>query len=436
MKQLFRGGIVVSGDGMKQLDVLVKGEKILAMGENLAFRDVEEIDVTGKLLFPGFVDSHIHMEQEALEILTKGDIETGTKAEIAGGTTCIIDYAVQEPGKSLAEVLEKRSQNVDEKVRCDYALHLVLTEWNADVSEELEKIMAEGVHSLRLYMPEDITKLDDKDIYKMLARVKELGGIAGFQCENRGIIQARRDETARDGGTGGEVSDYLYARPVLAEAEMIGRILKIAGCVDTPVIIMNLSTKAGYEEIRRARKEGQTVYVEIGMPYLLFDDEKYTLEEEEAVKYITVPPLRSKEDREFLWKMLENDEIQVAASNYGRFPGGGERPAMMYHLGVGQGKITAEQLCRYLSENPAKLYHIYPQKGALAPGSDADIVVWNPDEEWKVSAASQQSAPDFNPYDGMELRGRAEQVYLRGALVAEAGQIKEAYSGRYVKAGR
>ncbi|MGF0031814.1 dihydropyrimidinase [Bariatricus sp. SGI.154] len=455
MKRLFRGGTVVSGDGLKKLDVLVKGEKILAMGEKLAFRDVEVIDVRGKLLLPGFVDSHIHMDQEVSGILTADGMETGTKAELAGGTTCVVDYAVQESGKSLEEVVNHRRMMTEGKVSCDYALHLVLTEWNEEISEELGHIVEEGIHSFRLYMPEDTMTLDDQSIYEMLARVKELGGIAGFQCENRGIIAARMEEVAREKGSRTLISDYPYARPVWAEVETIGRILKIARCVDTPVVIVNLSSKEGYEEIRRARESGQTVYVETSMPYLFMDESKYILENQEAVRYLTVPPLRGEEDRETLWKALKEDTVQAVASDHWGFtdsqkaegaedfagmtygmPGAEERPALMHYKGVGEGMITMEQMCKLLSENPARLCHLYPQKGAIAPGSDADIVVWNPETEWKVEAEKQQSACGYSLYEGTKLKGRAEQVYLRGNLVAEDGQIREAYAGQYIEAGR
>ena len=261
MKLLFKGGTVVSGDGMKKLDLLVKGEKILAAGEDLEFRDARIVDVRGKLLFPGFIDAHTHMALEVSSTVTADKFETGTKAELAGGTTCIVDYATQYQGESLREALNNWHKKADGQSSCDYAFHLALTDWNEEISRELEEIVRKETCSFKLYMTYD-TMVDDETMYEILSRLKELGGIAGVHCENNGIIQARLKEVEKTKGERTNVADYPWTRPKEAEAEAIGRLLKIAKCVDTPVIVVHLSTAAGYREILRAREEGQTVYIE------------------------------------------------------------------------------------------------------------------------------------------------------------------------------
>lgn len=453
MKRLFRGGTVVSGDGLKKMDVLVKGEKILAMGEDLKFKDAEIVDVTGKLLFPGFIDPHTHMDLEVSGTVTADGFDTGTKAEIAGGTTCIIDFATQNKGESLSFALQHWHEKASCKASCDYAFHLALSDWKDEICEELEAVAAGGIHSFKLYMTYDAMMVDDKSMYEVLLRLKELGGIAGVHCENHGIIGARLDETLRNKGSRKNVADYPDTRPALAEAEAIGRLLKIARCVDTPVIIVHLSSKEGYEEIRRARDAGQTVYVETCPQYLLLDRSRYELEGQEARKYMIAPPLRNQEDQEVLWNALKEGTIQTIGTDHCSFtaqqkemgaedfsktpcgmPGAQERPALIYHFGVNEGRITLEQMCSYLAENPAKLYHLYPRKGAILPGSDADIVVWDSETAWTLAAENQQSASGFCPMEGTQVKGRAEQVYLRGTLVAENGEIKEAYQGTHVKA--
>ncbi len=453
MKLLFKGGTVVSSDGMKKLDILVNGEKILEVGEELELGDARIIDVRGKLLFPGFIDAHTHMALEVSNTITADRFGTGTKAELAGGTTCIVDYATQYRGESLRQALDNWHKKADGQSSCDYAFHLALTDWNEEISRELEEIVQKETCSFKLYMTYD-TMVDDETMYAILSRLKELGGIAGVHCENNGIIQARLKELEESKGKRTDVSDYPWTRPKEAEAEAVGRLLKIAKCVDTPVIVVHLSTAAGYREILKAREEGQTVYIETCPQYLLMDESKYSLPAEEARHYMIAPPLRRKKNQDILWQALSEGRIQTIATDHCSFtkeqkmagandfsktpcgmPGAEERPALIWQFGVNEDRITAEQMCIYLAENPAKLYKLYPRKGALMPGSDADIVVWNPDTEWTMTAESQQSACDYCPMEGTKIRGRAEQVYLRGRLAAENGEVLEENDGVYVRHG-
>lgn len=453
MKRLFKGGTIVSGEGMKKLDLLVKGEKILAVGEDLDFPDAEVTDVRGKLLFPGFIDAHTHMALEVSGTVTADKFDTGTKAELAGGTTCIIDYATQYPGESLRQGLDNWHKKADGHSSCDYAFHLAVTDWNEEISRELEEITKKETMSFKLYMTYD-TRVDDEAMYEILARLKELGGIAGVHCENHGIIQARLKEVEKAKGDRTDVSDYPWTRPKEAEAEAVDRLLKIARCVDTPVIVVHLSTAAGYREILRAREAGQTVYVETCPQYLVMDEDKYSLPAEEARRYMIAPPLRRKKNQEVLWQALREGRIQTIATDHCSFtqeqkdagaedfsktpcgmPGAEERPALIWQFGVKEKRITPEQMCLYLAENPARLYRLYPWKGALVPGADADIVVWDPHTEWTLTAESQQSACDYCPMEGTKIHGRAEQVYLRGTLAAENGKILVENAGTYIRHG-
>lgn len=453
MKRLFKGGTVVSGEEMKKADILVKGEKIAAVGENLECDDTEIVDVTGKLLFPGFIDAHTHMALEVCDTRTADGFDTGTKAELAGGTTCIVDYATQYPGETLREGLENWHKKADGKASCDYAFHIAITDWNEQISRELREIVEKETMSFKLYMTYD-TMVDDKTMYEILSRLKELGGIAGVHCENNGIIQARLKQLERDKGHRKDVADYPWTRPKEAEAEAVHRLLSIAKCVDTPIIVVHLSTAAGYREILRAREAGQTVYVETCPQYLVMDEERYALPPEEARLYMIAPPLRKKRNQDVLWQALKEGRIQTIATDHCSFtraqkaagasdfsrtpcgmPGAEERPALMWQFGVNGGIITPEQMCLYLSENPARLYHLYPWKGALISGADADIVVWDPDVSWTLHAETQQSACDYCPMEGTAVRGRAEQVYLRGMLAAENGKIVAENAGVYVRHG-
>lgn len=454
MKRLFCKGTVISAAKAKKADVLTEDGVIVKVGENIEAADAEIVDVTGKYLFPGFIDGHTHMDLEVSGTVTADGFETGTKAELAGGTTCIVDFATQNKGESLAFALEHWHQKADGRSSCDYAFHLALSDWNEAVKEELKSVVASGIRSFKLYTTYDAMVVDDKAIYEILTCLKKLGGIAGIHCENRGIIDARLAEVLKEKGSRKNVADYPGTRPALAEAEAISRILKIAKCVDTPVIIVHLSSKEGYEEICRAREHGQTVYVETCPQYLLMDEQRYMGDDNaENRKYMIAPPLRTKEDNEVLWRALSKNQIYTVATDHCSFtaaqknmgaddfsktpcgmPGAEERPALIYHFGVGQGRITPEQMCAFLAENPAKLYGLYPKKGVIAEGSDADIVVWDPKTEWTLSAKSQQSASDYSPLEGTKLMGRAEQVYLRGTLAAQNGKIVTTRLGKYVTA--
>ena len=454
MKRLFKGGTVVSGEGLKQLDILVKGEKILAVGEDLEFKDAQIEDVRGKYLFPGFIDAHTHMALEVSNTITADKFETGTKAEISGGTTCIVDFATQNKGETLHEALDNWHKKADGRSSCDYAFHLAISDWNDSISEELGRVVEKGISSFKLYMTYDNMVVDDKTMYEILTRLKELGGIAGVHCENRGIIDARLEEVLKKKGNRKDVSDYPGTRPAAAEAEAVNRLLKIAKCVDTPVIVVHLSSEEGYREIERAREDGQTVYVETCPQYLVMDESKYSLPDGEGRKYMIAPPLRGKKDQKGLWEALSEGRIQTICTDHCSFnleqksmgeedfsktpcgmPGGEERPALIWQFGVNKGRLTLEQMCKYLSENPAKLYKLYPQKGTLSPGSDADIVVWDPDNEWVLSKETQQSDIDYCPMEGTQIRGRAEKVFLRGRLIAENGEIKEENAGQYIRHG-
>ena len=418
-KLLFRGGMVISGSSSEKLDVLVEGEKIGAVGKDLEADGAEVVDVSGSYLFPGFIDGHTHMDLEVSDTVTIDGFDSGTKAELSGGTTCIVDFATQNRGEGLKYALDRWHEKADGRASCDYAFHLALSHWNEEVSRELEEVVSGGIRSFKLYTTYDGMVVDDKTIYEIFTRLKELGGIAGVHCENKGIIDARLKEVMDRKGNRRSVSDYPWTRPALAEAEAVSRILKIAACVEIPVIIVHLSSREGYEEICRARKRGQQVFVETCPQYLLMDKSRYDLPDHEARKYMIAPPLREKEDQKVLWEALAEGNIQTIATDHCSFttsqkrageedfsktpcgmPGAEERPGLVYQFGVRQGKITLEQMCGYLSENPAKLYGLYPAKGVIAAGSDGDIVVWDPNKEWTLSAKSQQSRSDYVPWKG------------------------------------
>lgn len=454
MKYLLKNGTVVTGEKSEQLDILVEGEKIVQVGKNLPSKDAQEIDVSGKLLFPGFIDGHTHFDLEVAGTVTADDFETGTKAAILGGTTFVIDYASQDKGgHTLKEGLDKWHKKADDKCSCDYSFHMSIVEWNEETQREIQDMINEGITSFKLYMTYPAMIVDDGDLYKIIKKLNEYGCFAGVHCENAGAIDALIAEAKKEGRLGPE--NHPLVRPDIMEAEAVHRLLVIADAADAPVMVVHLTNRKAFEEVMRARMNGQKVYAETCPQYLLLDDSVYLKPDFEGAKYVCAPPIRKKADQDCLWKALANDQIQTVATDQcsftmeqkalgkddftkipGGLPGVQTRGTLLYTYGVRTGRITQEQMCRLLSENAAKLYGVYPNKGVIREGSDADIVVFDPEKENVISAKTHLYHTDNNPYEGFKLHGDIDSVYLRGAHVVQDGKVILEKTGKYIKRGK
>ena len=451
MKYLLKNGTVVSGTGTKKADILIEGEKIAAVGENLPAEGAEVLDLKGKLLFPGFIDGHTHFDLEVAGTVTADDFETGTKAAILGGTTLVIDYASQDKGgHTLKEGLEKWRQKADGKCSCDYSFHMSIVEWNEETEREVQDMIDEGITSFKLYMTYPAMMVDDCDMYKILKKLVDCGCFAGVHCENAGVIDALIAEAKKEGRLGPE--NHPLVRPDTLEAEAVHRLLVIAKEAGAPVMVVHLTNRKAYEEILRARAGGQTVYAETCPQYLLLDDSVYSQPDFRGAVYVCAPPIRKKEDQECLWNALKKGEIQTVATDQcsftleqkalgkddftkipGGLPGVQTRGTLLYTYGVKAGRITPEQMCSLLSENAAKLYGVYPRKGALLPGSDADIVVLDPEKESVISAKTHAYNTDNNPFEGFKLGCGIDKVFLRGHLAVENGELKQEKLGGFIR---
>lgn len=454
MKYLLKNGMVVSGSGTKKADILLDGEKIAKIAPGLTEPDAEEIDVEGKLLFPGFIDGHTHFDLEVAGTVTADDFESGTKAAILGGTTFVIDFASQEKGgHTLKEGLSKWHKKADGKCSCDYSFHMSIVEWNNEIEKEIQDMIREGITSFKLYMTYPAMMVNDGDLYKILKKLNEYDCFVGVHCENADVIDARIEEARKEGRLGPE--NHPLVRPDTMEAEAVHRLLVIAKEANAPVMVVHLTNKRAYEEIVHARKNGQKVYAETCPQYLLLDDSAYSKPDFQGAIYVCAPPLRKKEDQECLWKALAEEEIQTVATDQcsftlaqkamgkndftkipGGLPGVQTRGTLLYTYGVRRGKITLEQMCKLLSENPAKLYGVYPQKGILAEGSDGDIVVFDPKKESVISAKTHGYHTDNNPFEGFALHGGIDKVFLRGTPVVEDGVIVKEKLGTYIRRGK
>jgi dihydropyrimidinase len=457
MRQIIKGGTVVTGSASFPADVLIEGEKIMAVGaaeeiEKLAGAGAETVDASGCLLFPGFIDAHTHFDLHVAGTVTADDFATGTRAALRGGTTSVIDFGTQYPGESLAEGLKNWHEKADGKCSCDYGFHMSISEWTPEVCREVADMMEEGVTTFKLYMTYD-TQVDDKTIFQILKRLKEVGGITGVHCENSGMIAALQEEAKKNGRVG--VENHPLTRPAAAEAEAIDRLLRLAEVADVPVIVVHLTCKEGYDVVMSARRRGQKVYAETCPQYLLMDDSLYALPGMEGAKYVCAPPLRKKEDQECLWNALEDGTIQTVSTDHcsftteqkalgkddftkipGGMPGVETRGTLLYTYGVGEGRISKETMCRVLSENPAKLYGMYPQKGVIAPGSDADIVVMRTGIRDVITAEDQLQNVDYAPFEGTEVTARIERVFLRGTQAVQNGNVVTEGLGQFLKRGK
>ncbi len=453
MKILFKGGTVVNASGTQRADVLLDGEKIIEVGQNLSCPEAKIVDVEGKLLFPGFIDAHTHFDLDVCNTTTADDFYTGGRSALRGGTTMVIDFACPNKGESLQYGLELWHKKAAGKTACDYGFHMTIDDWNEGIIEEIPKMFQQGISSFKMYMTYPAMMIGDEDMFKALQKMKELGGIAGVHCENAGVIDALIAQKK----TAGELSPAAHpqCRPSLLEAEAVGRLLKMAAVADVPVVIVHLSSEDGLKEVRAARARGQKVYVETCPHYLLMEDSLYSKPDFEGAKYICAPPLRKKRDNEALWEAIAQGEVQTVSTDHcsftlkqkdagrddftkipGGMPGVETRGVLLYTFGVKAEKISAEKMAEVLSEAPAKLYGVYPRKGHIAPGADADIVVYDPEGESLITAKDQVANVDYAPYEGTVLSGHIAQVWLRGKLSVEEGKLLGVPEGQYIPRGK
>lgn len=450
MRYLIKNGTVVYSKGSYTADILIEDEKILQVAKTIDTSDARVIDASGKYIFPGFIDTHTHFDLDAGEFHTADDFYTGTKAAIAGGTTSILDFTTQEKGQSLKEALDVWHGLADGKSSCDYGFHMSITDWNEDVRGEIKDMTRLGVTSYKLYMAYDNLKVNDREIFETLSAIEEEHGIAGVHCENGEIIKAITQKLKSEYKN--SVALHPKSRPAEVEAEAVGRLLTIAKLAKTPVNIVHLSSELGLKQVRRARAEGQQVFAETCPQYLILDDSEYSRPGFEGAAFVCAPPLRKKEDIEALWKAAAAGELDMLGTDHcsfhmngqktrgkddftripGGIPGVEHRPVLFYHYGVASGRTNVEMMCNLLSERPAKIFGMYPQKGAILPESDADLVIWDPKKEWTITAKDQVQNADNTPYEGMKVTGMPELVFLRGCPVAEQGKVLQELRGRYI----
>lgn len=447
MKTLIKNGTLVLSDGLLRDDLLIEDGKIVKFGEC----DADEIyDASGCLVFPGFIDAHTHLEMDNGVTVTADSFDSGTKAALAGGTTTILDFATQDRGGSLKDALNAWHKRADNNCSCNYGFHMAITDWNESVKNELPEMTLAGVTSYKVYMAYDALRLSDADIFDVLKSVKKENGIVGAHCENGDLVNSLVKLNIANNNT--SPAFHPLSRPDYIEAEAIDRYISIAKAADAPINIVHLSTEKGLERIKKARKEGQTVYIETCPQYLTLTDDVYLLENFESAKYVCSPPIRKIRDRDSLLNAVKDGIIDTVATDHCSFNFKGQkelgkddfskipnglagiehRPAIFYTACVDSGLCSASDMARMLCENPAKLFGMYPKKGILSPGSDADITIIKTDTGFTVKASDQVQNVDHSPWEGYECKCLIKAVFVNGELAVKNGRVIKPYLGQYV----
>ena len=455
MRTLFKGGTVVSGTGTKRADLLIENEKIVESGRNLKADADKVVDVTGCFLFPGFIDAHTHFDLDVCNTTTADDFYTGSRAALRGGTTTVIDFACPNKGESLHYGLDLWHKKADGRTFCDYGFHMTIDDWNESIRAELPDMFAKGISSFKMYMTYPAMMVGDRDMYWALKELKSLGGLCGVHCENAGVIDGMIAERKNSGQF--SPACHPLTRPPYLEAEAVSRLLRIAQAAEAPVVIVHLTNQEALKEVQHARDRGQKVYVETCPQDLLLDDSVYFNEDySQAARYVCAPPIRDKSQQALLWKALRRGDIQTISTDHcsftleqkdagredftkipGGLPGVETRGELIYSYGVAAKRISAQRMCLALSENPARMYGLFPRKGHLRPGADADIVVYDPGASHVIRADDCVANVDYNPYEGFVTAGGIRQVWLRGNLAVENGKVlDETPQGRYMARGK
>jgi len=453
VRTLIRGGTVVTAADLYKGDVLIEDERVSTIGASLGIAADRTIDATGKYVLPGGIDVHTHLDMPFGGTTSADDFESGTVAAAHGGTTCVVDFAIQYRGQTLRHAWETWMKKAQGKAAIDYGFHMIVTDLNDSVEQEMDALVREGVTSFKLFMAyPGVFMLDDATIFKALLRTGENGGTICMHAENGGVIDVLVKKALAEGKTAPKY--HALTRPASAEAEATHRAIALAEMAGVPIYIVHLSAAEALEMVTAARDRGLPAYAETCPQYLFLSYANYEEEGFEGAKYVMSPPLRAQGNEEKLWRGLAGNDLQAVSTDHCPFcmkeqkvlgkddfskipngaPGIETRMSLLFDGGVKTGKITLNRFVELTATSPAKLFGLFPRKGTIAPGSDADIVVFDPEKKQKLSAKTLHMKVDYNPYEGREVTGAAQIVLSRGKVIVENGQfVGNAGAGSYLK---
>jgi dihydropyrimidinase len=458
MKTLIKGGRVVTAVDSYMADILIEDSTVSLIGrdlEKIAGEVDRKIDASGKLVIPGGIDPHTHMDLPFGGTSSSDDFETGTRAAAFGGTTTIIDFAVQYHGQALNQALDVWFAKAQGKATIDYGFHMIVTDMPDQRLDELHSLIDQGVSSFKLFMAyPGVFLVDDGTIFKAMSKAGEHGGLICMHAENGVVIDVLVKRAIAEGKTAPKY--HALTRPTRAEAEGVHRAIAIAEMANSPVYIVHLSCYDALKEVQAARDLGLPAFAETCPQYLFLDYSLYEQEGFEGAKYVMTPPLRDKSNQEHLWKGLRGNDLQVISTDhcpfcfkeqkelgrddFSKIPNGGpgveHRMSLIYDGGVVQNRISVNRFVELTSTAAAKIFGLFPKKGTIAVGSDADIVVFDPNREQIISAKTHHMHVDYSAYEGRKVRGVTEVVLSRGNVIVENGEFKgKAGDGKFLKRG-
>mgnify|MGYP000141379811 CR=1 FL=1 len=458
MSVLIKGGRIVTAADDYVGDVFIDNGTVSLIGAALDVGADTVIDATGKIVMPGAIDPHTHIEMFFGGTTTCDDFTSGTTSAAFGGTTTLIDFCMQTPGDTFAQALEKYHEKIERaKPVIDVGFHIGVTDLHTGGTlEDLAKLPDEGITSYKLFMAyKGAVMVDDETLFKTMQVANESGGLVMVHAENGDAIDLIVKAAVAEGKT--DPIWHARTRPMETEAEATNRAVQLARVAGAPLYVVHVSCQPAVEPIQLARDKGWQVWGETCTQYLFVDESALEQPDWEGAKYIYTPPPRPKEHQEHLWKALKTDALSAVSTDHCPFnwpeqkgingrefqvvPNGGpgieNRLHMLWTFGVGTGRITPNRFVELVSTNIAKLFGLYPRKGTIAAGSDADIVVWDPEKRLTISAATHHSNVNYNLFEGTEVQGAPEVVLVRGQVIVDGDElVAEPGAGRFVKRAR
>ena len=452
MSILIKNGRVITASEDYSADIFIEGEKISSIGNSLNVKADEEIDAKGKLIFPGGIDPHVHLDMPFMGTFSSDNYETGTLAALHGGTTMVIDFILQTQGKSLHSALEEWRGRSDGNAFGDYSFHMAVTDFNDETKKEIKDLIdKEGITSFKTFMAyKGALMIDDRQMIGLMNEVRDRGGLVTVHATNGDMI----DFLVAKHRSEGKLSPlYHYlSQPEITESEAAGRFVDMAYHTDVPSYIVHLTCEGALNQVRDATRRDQKVFVETCIQYLILDASLYEKDFESA-KWVMSPPLREKKDQATLWAGLNQGLVQVVGTDhcpfewkkklmgekdFSKIPNGHpaieHRMELLYSEGVEKEKISLNKYVEVTSTNAAKIFGMFPQKGTIGIGADADLVIFDPKKKHVLSAKTHHMNVDYSGYEGWDVTGKVETVILRGTVAVDKGKekIKKGY-GKFIK---
>ncbi len=451
MSTVIKNGTVVTADLSYSADVLIDNGVIIEIGNKLS--GSTELDATGCYVMPGGIDPHVHLEMPFMGTYSSDDFESGTRAGLAGGTTMVVDFCLPNQGESLLDAIQ-RWDNKSTRANCDYSFHMAVTWWGEQVFNDMKTVVQErGINTFKHFLAyKGALMVNDDELFSSFKRLSELGATAMVHAENGDVVAEMTAKLLAEGNTGPEA--HAYSRPSQVEGEATNRAIMIADMAGVPLYVVHTSCEESHEAIRRARQNGKRVWGEPLIQHLTLDESEYfNTDWDHAARRVMSPPFRNKKHQDSLWAGLMSGSLSVVATDhcaftteqkrsgvgdFSKIPNGTggleDRMPMLWTHGVATGRLTPNEFVAVTSTNVAKILNCYPRKGAVLVGADADLVVWDPEKEKTIEASTQQSAIDYNVFEGQHVKGLPRFTLTRGMVAIHDGEIKtEEGHGQFIK---